>query len=102
MFCQMSVMGPLDEFLWKNSRVMDERLPLFSRWSADKHGHAEEDGGPEGSETAARDEGNFQAPDVTSATTTPQGPCGAWELPLSPPKLHPSSILEPVPLLAWN
>lgn len=30
------------------------------------------------------------------------GACGAWELPLSPPKLHPSSILGPVPLLAWN
>lgn len=30
------------------------------------------------------------------------GACGAWELPLSPPKLHPSSILGPVPLLDWN
>lgn len=70
---------------------MDERLPLFSRWSADKHGHAEEDGGPKGREIAARDEGNFQAPDVTSATTTPQGPAGHGNFPC----LHPNSTPPP-------
>lgn len=68
-------------------RVMDERLPLFSRWSADKYRHAEEDGGPEGREIAARDEENFQAPDVTSATTTPKGPVGHGNFPC----LHPNS-----------
>lgn len=66
---------------------MDE-LPLFSRWSADKH---EEDGGPEGREIAARDEGNFQAPDVTSATATPQGPVGHENFPC----LHPNSTPPP-------
>lgn len=83
-------------------RVMDERLPLFSRWSADKYRHAEEDGGPEGREIAARDEENFQAPDVTSATTTPKGPVGHGNFPCLHPNSTPSSILGPVPLLAWN
>lgn len=67
---------------------MDERLPLFTRWSADKPGHAEEDGGPEGKEIAARDQGIFQAPDVTSATTTPQGPAGHGNFTSLHPLLH--------------
>lgn len=70
---------------------MDERLPLFTRWSADKPGHAEEDSEPEGREIAARDEGSFQAPDVTSATTTPQGPAGHGNF----TRPHPNSTPSP-------
>lgn len=80
---------------------MDWSLSLLSRHTADKPWHGEEDIRP-GRKGGSRDEGREgdQAPDVTSATTTPQGPPGHGNLALLHP--NPPPILRPVPPPAWD